>query len=136
MNKLTTNNNGIINESKATNRANRDLGKVSKIKNHIDETIQSMNTAKNMMSTTRRSKDNHTTVKRRFKFTSKKKRKRQKKHNLRSGIKTSIIKKSMNSSKEDGQNSIIKDLSDLYDNDVEPIDKDKGSKNSRIYYIN
>lgn len=85
-----------------------------------------------MISTTKRSKDNHTTVKRRFKFASKKKRTKQKKHNLRSGIKTTIIKKSMNSSKEDDQNSIINDLSDLYDKDVEPVNKDKGSDISRI----
>ena len=83
-----------------------------------------MNTAKMLVSTSRRQEKENKVVKRRFKFTSKKKRANKKKQNPKSRIKTTIFKKSI--SIDEDTDSITKDFSDLYNKDLESVDTKKG----------
>ena len=83
-----------------------------------------MNTAKMLVSSSRRQEKENKVVKRRFKFTSKKKRTNKKKQNPKLGIKTTIFKKSI--SIDEDTNSITKDFSDLYNKDLESVDTNKG----------
>ena len=83
-----------------------------------------MNTAKMLVSSSRRQEKENKVVKRRFKFTSKKKRTNKKKQNPKLGIKTTILKKSI--SIDEDTDSITKDFSDLYNKDLESVDTNKG----------
>ena len=83
-----------------------------------------MNTAKMLVSSSRRQEKENKVVKRRFKFTSKKKRTNKKKQNPKLGIKTTIFKKSI--SIDEDTDSITKDFSDLYNKDLESVDTNKG----------
>ena len=77
-----------------------------------------------LVSTSRRQEKENKVVKRRFKFTSKKKRTNKKKQNPKLGIKTTIFKKSI--SIDEDTDSITKDFSDLYNKDLESVDTNKG----------
>ena len=77
-----------------------------------------------LFSTSRRQEKDNKVVKRRFKFTSKKKRTNKKKQNPKSRIKTTILKKSI--SIDEDTDSITKDFSDLYNKDLESVDTNKG----------
>ena len=84
-----------------------------------------MNTAKKLVSTSRRHEKELKAVKRRFKFTRKaKKTTHKKKQNTKLGVKTTIIKKSISiDSKTD---SFSKDFGDLYNKDLESVDSRQG----------